>query len=782
MHPIGRLRIFARCFGALSRLGRRLGRDRRGNYSMIVAILLPVITGFVALGTELGLWLYDQQVEQTAADNAAFSAAVYYAGQGTNATTATMTSAQIQAAAVAANFGFGGSVTTATTCSVAFHGVTAAACSASGGAVACSVTTPGTGNSCVEVNYPPAGGPNAGAANCPPVSASNPCYIEVMVAQQPQQLFSAVLLSNPVTIEARAVGVVTYSAGAGTISSNACVLVTDTNSVSGAASFANNANIQAPNCDLAINDPNTGGLAATGNAQGAFKGIFDDAPSIAAGSISSNASVTGTTTFGVSTSNPYSLTGLPSVSSATAGPCGFTAVTGKLTSASATITNMSSTTGISVGMFAVSPGFLSSASPSQNVVTAINSSTSVTLATAAVANGTIEPIIFGVNNGAMDITTNATLQPGYYTGINAVNGAFVNLTPGTYYICPIPATVTASGNTTSASSTVVIPSSGPPTGWANGMVISDADGVIPANTVISSISIFGTLSQHAARTEASDTFSSTAASGTALGIISSATATTNAIQFETSPMPWVSGKLSDTASPTGLQTNTTVTVNTDITLGTTASGTKTADTLSVSGAGEFSGTGNAVFYTAPYVNSSGAVGLPSACGTNPYTSATGCFSSTGSPPDGVTIVLLGSTGSNSGLGPTDCASFSLSGNANAFIVPPDTSGNPGGLNGIVITSTQNCDPAAVGATSGASTLNITGNGSLQIFGAIDLGQYAVSFGGNGTNGNGCLQLIAHTVVLAGNTSLAQNCTGVGTTNISESTSGGAGTYTAALGN
>ncbi len=781
MHPVRRFSILWRPVSALRRLGRRLRRDRRGNYSMIVAILLPVITGFVALGTESGLWLYDQQIEQTAADNAAFSAAVYYAGQGSNATTATLTSAQIQAAAVAANYGFGGSVTSTTACAVMFHGVTAAACSTSSGGAACSVTTPSTGTSCVQINYPPAGGPNAGVANCPPTSPSNPCFIEVMVAQQPQQLFSAVLLSNPVTIEARAVGEVVFASGSSSIASNACVLVTDTSSVTGAATIANNANISAANCDLAVNDPNTGGLTASGNAQATFKGIFDDAPSIASGSISSNAAVNGPTTFNVTTANPYNITGLPSVSSASSGPCGFTEVTGTLANNSATITNMSSTSGISVGMFANSPGFLSSASPSQNVVTAINSSTSVTLATKATANGTSEPIVFGVNNSAMAITSSSTLQPGYYTGINALNSALVNLTPGTYYICPIPQTVTASG-TTAVSTTVVLPSSGPPTGWVNGMVISDSAGAIPANTIISSISIFGTLSKHAAHTEASDTFSSTAASGTALGIISSATVTTNAIQFETSPMPWVSGTLSDTASPTGLQSSTTVTVNTDIILGTGATKAATGDTLTVSGAGEFSGTGSAVFYTAPYVNSSGTVGLPSACGTNPYTSATGCFSSTGTPPDGVTIVLLGSTGSNSGNGPTDCAAFSLSNGANALLVPPDTSGNPGGFNGIVITSTQNCDPAAVGATSGAATLNISGNGSLQIFGAIDLGQYAVSFGGNGSNGNGCLQLIAHTVALSGNTSLAQNCTGVGTTNISETSTGSTGTYSASLAN
>ncbi len=781
MPAIGPLGFLARPLGAVRRLGCRVGRDRRGNYSIIVAMLLPVITGFVALGTESGLWLYDQQLEQTAADNAAFSAAVYYAGQGASATSATMTAAQIQAAAVAANFGFGGSATSTTTCAASFNGVTAASCSASGATSSCSITGPGTGTSCVEVNYPPAGGPNAGAANCPPTSAANPCFIEVMVAQRPQQLFSALLLSNPVTIEARAVGKVTYTAGAGTVSSNACVLVTDTTSEAGAASFANNTNLSASSCDLAIDDPSSSGLTASGNAQATFGGIFDDAASIATGSISSNAAVNGTATFNVSTSNPYNPTSLPTVASATAGPCGFTAVTGTLAKNSATVTSLSSTSGISVGMFATATG-LPGTSPNQNLVTAVTGTT-VTLATEATAAETNELIVFGVNNSAMAITANATLQPGYYTGIGAVDGALVDMTPGTYYICPIPTTASATGNTTVSSSTVAI-TGGPPVGWATGMVISDSDGAIPANTIVSGIAILGTISKKATKTEPTDTFSSSAGSGTAIGAITSTSSTTNAITFGADPMPWTSGTLTDTAA--ALASGTTLSsVTTNITLGTTASATKTSDTLTVSGGGKFSASGSGTtFYTAPFYNSSGTtIGLPSACGTNPYTSATGCFSSSGTPPDGVTIVLLGSTGSENSSGqPTDCAAFSISGGGAVDLVPPDTSGNPGGLNGIVLTSTQTCAPAAVGTTSGAATAAISGNGTLNIYGAIDLGQYAVSFGGNTSNGNGCLQIIANTVAFSGNASLAQNCAGVGTTSISESTSGAAGTYSASLAN
>ena len=100
---------FLRCrVAALTDVLRRLWRDRSGNYSMIVVLLLPVLTGFVGVGTEMGLWLYDQQSQQTAADAAAFSAAIYYKTQSpvANGNTTAGPNGQTQALAVAANYGF----------------------------------------------------------------------------------------------------------------------------------------------------------------------------------------------------------------------------------------------------------------------------------------------------------------------------------------------------------------------------------------------------------------------------------------------------------------------------------------------------------------------------------------------------------------------------------------------------------------------------------------------------------------------------------------------------
>src|ERR1700733_2594744 len=166
MHHLGLARLLS--------AARRLWRDRRGNYSMIVVLLLPVLTGFVGIGTEMGLWLYDQQSEQTAADSAAFSAAIYYRNQSPlqQGDTTTGPNGQSQAFAVTTNYGF------------VFSG--SPSCSTSGSVrtcvapANCSINAPGTGAACVEVNNPPLVGAHS----------TDPSAYEVIVAQSPVQLFS----------------------------------------------------------------------------------------------------------------------------------------------------------------------------------------------------------------------------------------------------------------------------------------------------------------------------------------------------------------------------------------------------------------------------------------------------------------------------------------------------------------------------------------------------------------------------------------------------------------
>ena len=54
---------------------RRFGHDQSGNYLIIGALLMPVLVGVSGLGTEVGLWLYKQQMMQGVADSSAVGAA-----------------------------------------------------------------------------------------------------------------------------------------------------------------------------------------------------------------------------------------------------------------------------------------------------------------------------------------------------------------------------------------------------------------------------------------------------------------------------------------------------------------------------------------------------------------------------------------------------------------------------------------------------------------------------------------------------------------------------------
>ena len=49
--------------------------DRRGVVGILFALAMPVLIGFTALGTEVGLWYLGRRNLQTAADVAAISAA-----------------------------------------------------------------------------------------------------------------------------------------------------------------------------------------------------------------------------------------------------------------------------------------------------------------------------------------------------------------------------------------------------------------------------------------------------------------------------------------------------------------------------------------------------------------------------------------------------------------------------------------------------------------------------------------------------------------------------------
>lgn len=186
------------CRDALRLAVPRFWRDRSGNYSMVVALLLPVILGFVAMGSEAGFWFYTHETMQAAADEAAFSAArVAISGGQWSA----------EALGVASAQGFA-------------NGVNATS---------------------VAALSPPEAGAFSGDAG----------YYEVFISQVQPRLFSAVLLATPVTISARAVAAVSTNGADG------CLVALDKSAI-GAISASGGASLNLAGCDLYDDSAATG--------------------------------------------------------------------------------------------------------------------------------------------------------------------------------------------------------------------------------------------------------------------------------------------------------------------------------------------------------------------------------------------------------------------------------------------------------------------------------------------------------------------------------------------
>ena len=156
----------------------------------MTALSLPVVLGFAGLATEASLWYAAKRSAQSAADSAAYSAAVINGG--------TPSQFRNQARAVAATYGF----------------------------------TNGTGGVTVTVNSPPATGPNAGSATA----------VEVIVQQPQNESLSRLFLRTAPTVYARAVAR-TANTGAG------CVVSLNTGNLIGAQENGT-VNVNLNGCDI----------------------------------------------------------------------------------------------------------------------------------------------------------------------------------------------------------------------------------------------------------------------------------------------------------------------------------------------------------------------------------------------------------------------------------------------------------------------------------------------------------------------------------------------------
>jgi Flp pilus assembly protein TadG len=168
-----------------------------------LTVLMPVLLGFVGLGTEAGLWFYSHQTLQSAADSAAVSTAI---GLG-------QTSQDTQAQAITARYGF----------------------------------VNGTNGVSVTVNNPPESGNFTTNANA----------VEVIVRHPQARMFSALAGSGAVTIKGRAVAV--KSGG------QMCLLALD-QTVSGAVSASGGASINMPQCGIFSNSNSPSSISLNGGA------------------------------------------------------------------------------------------------------------------------------------------------------------------------------------------------------------------------------------------------------------------------------------------------------------------------------------------------------------------------------------------------------------------------------------------------------------------------------------------------------------------------------------
>lgn len=177
--------------------------DRSGSYAIVTAVLFPVLIGFVAFGTDVGVWFLKHQSLQTAADSAALSAA--------NALESGNSDIALVAQAVSGKYGF----------------------------------VAGTNGTTVTVNKPPKSGSYQDSSNA----------IEVILKTAQPRYFSSIFNNQPLTIAARAVAR-EGSPGGG------CVLSLD-RTASGAATLQGSASVNLTNCAL-YDDSNSSSALTTG--------------------------------------------------------------------------------------------------------------------------------------------------------------------------------------------------------------------------------------------------------------------------------------------------------------------------------------------------------------------------------------------------------------------------------------------------------------------------------------------------------------------------------------
>jgi Flp pilus assembly protein TadG len=250
--------VFALASGSCREL-RRFRRDQSGVYLIIAGLMMPVLVGFVGLGTDVTLWYNQHRKMQDAADSGAVSAATAYSNGVNNVTP--------QANGVASSYGF----------------------------------VNGTNNVTVTVNQPPLSGTHTATAGA----------VEVIVAQPQARLFSAVFGSGQAAVSARAV--------AGATAGTGCVLALD-HAKKGAATDVGAPQVVLTGCSLFDNSNNSAALVVGGAATLTALSVSVVGGISGAGGITTTPTSGNITTGAAPTADPYANTSFPPMPASGANP------------------------------------------------------------------------------------------------------------------------------------------------------------------------------------------------------------------------------------------------------------------------------------------------------------------------------------------------------------------------------------------------------------------------------------------------------------------------------
>ncbi len=345
--------------------------DESGSYLVFLTILMPVLIGVAALGTEGAYVLTQHRAAQAAADSAAVSVASYYAAQYNPLLPPTLAKLNTQAQAVLAAY---------------------------------VKANPGMSGATATVIWPPTPPSNfttSNWTNCGNGGNGN-CAFEVIVSQSHSPLLSGIYLPNAITVSARAVALISTSGIGRGGSSASCVLALGNSSVGGPANLAEaitangNARLNLQGCSIGTNSSADGG----GSSDAIY---FGSGGSAAINLIEPNGIVGGRVSAVGGVSIAGSVQSCTSVSGST---CNDADPVTPLTGAAAT------------------------PNPDAGVTIPLAS----TCLPVPTGNPTVSQCTKDVPNSGWCISGSTTLSPGTYCGGINISGGTVTLTAGVYVL------------------------------------------------------------------------------------------------------------------------------------------------------------------------------------------------------------------------------------------------------------------------------------------------------------------------------------------------------------